>query len=187
TASGVEGSWKHLQRVWRLVQSCEDVSTAAPENTVLLRQSHQAIDSVTKDIEAFRFNKAIARLYELASQIAAANDDPSQLAATKILVQLMFPFTPHLSEEAWSQLGGDNMLAVSSWPEADPSLLTSDTIVLPVQVNGKKRTEISVNADADADDVRKIVLEDPTVRKHLDGAEPKRVVVVPKRIVNVVL
>ncbi|MGD1869970.1 MAG: leucine--tRNA ligase [Neomegalonema sp.] len=187
TASGVEGSWKHLQRVWRLVQSCEDVSTAAPENTVLLRQSHQAIDSVTKDIEAFRFNKAIARLYELASQIAAANDDPSQLAATKLLVQLMFPFTPHLSEEAWSQLGGDNMLAVSSWPEADPSLLTSDTIVLPVQVNGKKRTEISVNADADADDVRKIVLEDPTVRKHLDGAEPKRVVVVPKRIVNVVL
>ena len=188
TAAGVEGAWRHLQRVWRLVDEAETAPDKAPDApTELMRQCHQAIDSVTRDIREFRFNKAIARMYELTAQIAGAGDDPARRGASKALIQLMFPFTPHFCEEAWERLGGDSLLATTAWPEADPELLKTDSVVLPIQINGKKRGEISVPADATEDAIRQAVLEDAVVVKHLDGASPKRVIVVPNRIVNVVL
>ena len=187
TAAGVDGAWRFVQRVWRLVDAArQEAPVALGAPTDLDRFAHQTIAAVTDDIEAFRFNKAIARLYELAAQIGSAKDGAPRRASTEVLVRLMFPFTPHLAEEAWETLGQGDILATSPWPVADQSLLVADEIVLPIQINGKKRGEITVSAEADADEIKRMVLETDLVLRHLEGNAPKKVIVVPKRIVNVV-
>ncbi len=189
TATGAESAFKHLQRVWRLVCSTAVAagSNSSGESGEALRLAHKAIAAITDDIEQFRFNKAIARLYELTSQIAAAPvDQPGRRSAVAILVRLMFPFTPHIAEEGWAMLGEQQMLAKSPWPKADPAFLVEDTIVMPIQINGKRRGEIEVAADADAATIEAQVLSLDVVQKHLGGSAPKKVIVVPKRIVNVV-
>ena len=188
TESGVEGAWKFVQRVWRFVNDAQDAPALPPgvEPTPLQKKAHRAADAVTKDIEGFRFNKAIARLYEFAGDISSNADDPARRMAVDMLIRLMFPFTPHLSEEAAQMLGGQQMLAKSSWPEVDPAFLVDDTVTLPIQINGKKRGEITVSASAAADEIKTLVLGMEVVQKHLGGAQPKKIIVVPKRIVNVV-
>ncbi|HRO04844.1 MAG TPA: class I tRNA ligase family protein, partial [Terricaulis sp.] len=157
-----------------------------------LRQlAHRAIQSVTEDIEHFRFNVAVARSYELVNAIAKlkGTDGGSQFArgeALRILAQLIAPFMPHLAEECWEKLGLVGFVAVEPWPVADPALAARNTVTLPIQVNGKKRGEIEAAKDAPEADVRAAALANPAVALFLEGQTVRKVIVVPNRIVNIV-
>ena len=198
TAAGVEGAARHIQRVWRLVEAAAPASPAdaahadAPEAIALRRVTHRTVAGVTADIEGFAFNKAVARLYEFVNALSRAPEDGPGIAAARAealaaLARLMAPMTPHLAEEIWAALGRAGLCANAPWPEADPALLRDDTVRLPVQVNGKRRGEIEVAADADAATVEAAALADADVVRVLAGAAPRKVIVVPGRIVNVVL
>ncbi len=196
TTAGAEGAWRFLQRIWRLVDEAADHLGSAGDVTKgskdLRKAVHRTVDGVAGDIDGFAFNKAIARIYELANAIgrfdATSDDDWAALReALNVLVQLMAPITPHFSEECWVRLGHDTILAETVWPVVDPALLKDDEVLMPIQINGKRRAEISVAVDADKASVEKMALEHPSVQKFLDGATPKKVIVVPGRIVNVVV
>ena len=196
TTAGAEGAWRFLQRIWRLVDEAADHLGSAGDVTKgskdLRKAVHRTVDGVAGDIDGFAFNKAIARIYELANAIgrfdATSDDDWAALReALNVLVQLMAPITPHFSEECWVRLGHDTILAETVWPAVDPALLKDDEVLMPIQINGKRRAEISVAVDADKASVEKMALEHPSVQKFLDGATPKKVIVVPGRIVNVVV
>jgi leucyl-tRNA synthetase len=188
TAAGAEAAHRHLARVWRLADETATATAGGAGDGSLLRAAHRAIRDVTADIEGFAFNKAIARLYELTGAIGRAPAGaPERRFALRTLAQLMAPMTPHLAEEVWAMLGGEGLVAAARWPEADPALLVEASVTLPVQVNGKRRAEIEVPAGSDAATIEALVLQDPAVRRALNGAEPRRLVVVPDRIVNVVV
>ena len=143
----------------------------------------------------------MARIYELVNQIAAAlailpqmRPDQADFSlgwaireALELLVGVMAPMMPHLAEECWQALGREGLVADRAWPEIDPSLLVEDTITLPVQVNGKKRGELTIPVDASQADIEAATLALDAVRRALDGRRPRKIVVVPKRIVNVVV
>jgi leucyl-tRNA synthetase len=199
TAAGAEAAHRHLARVWRLAAEAADGSAgrsadeaapaAAEEALPLLRATHRAIRDVTADIEGFAFNKAIARLYELTGAITRAPAGATQARrfALRTLAQLMAPMTPHLAEEVWSLLGGRGLVAAARWPEADPAMLVEASVTLPVQVNGKRRAEVSVPAGSDTAAIEALVLQNEAVLRALGGAAPRRLIVVPDRIVNVVV
>jgi leucyl-tRNA synthetase len=196
TTAGVEGAWRFLQRVWRMLELAGPAEAApaetGPAAAALRKATHKTIAGVTTDIEGFTFNKAVARLYELANAIQRTEGDGADVAfarreALEALVRLMNPMTPHLTEELWQALGHDTALVDTPWPEADAELARDDTIVLPVQVNGKKRAELEVARDADNATVEGMALADPDVARFLEGRTPKKVIVVPGRIVNVVV
>ena len=189
TASGAEAAFKHLGRVWRLAY---EVTTRGPGNpahdAALLKAMHRAIADVTAGIEGFAFNKAVAKLYEFAN--AFSKSDASAVAkgqAMLTMAQLMSPMVPHLAEDIWEMLGGKGLVATAPWPKAEPAMLVEDSVTLPIQINGKRRAEISVPKEMPAAEVEKIVLADEAVIKALAGAAPKKLIVVPGRIVNVVV
>ncbi|MEZ5921802.1 MAG: leucine--tRNA ligase [Parvularculaceae bacterium] len=211
TEAGAAGAWKLVARIWEAVEPAEgalkahDFSkppvTASEAELSLRRATHQAIAGVTEDIENFRFNKAIARIYEFLNALKKApplrrpDGSPAngpraeafaQAEALSALARLISPFTPHLAEECWERLGGDGLICRAPWPEADPALLVKDEVVMPIQVNGKRRAEISVAADADPKTVEAAALSDEAVKRHIDGLTVRKVVVVPGRIVNIV-
>jgi leucyl-tRNA synthetase len=142
------------------------------------------IAGVTDDLEAMRFNTAISKLMVFAKDVV--RDAPLPRRAAEVLVLLVSPLAPHLGEELWQRLGHAKSLAYEPWPTADPALLLDSEVTLVVQVNGKKRDEIRLPADAGEAAVREAALALESVRKHLDGRAPKKVVVVPGRLVNVV-
>jgi len=189
TASGAEAAWKHLQRVWRLtVEITEDSSSDASNDIELEKAKNIAIDAVTNGVEGFAFNKSIAALYQFTNILAKSPASKNaKIDAMLTMAQLMQPMTPHLAEEIWSSLGGDGLVTEAKWPILDASMLINDTIVLPIQVNGKRRDEIQVNVDLSKDEIEKIVLERPSVLRILDGNAPKKIIVVPGKIVNVVI
>ena len=189
TASGAEAAWKHLQRVWRLtVEITEDNSSDASKDIELEKAKNIAIDAVTKGVEGFAFNKSIAALYQFTNILAKSPASKNaKIDAMLTMAQLMQPMTPHLAEEIWSSLGGDGLVTEAKWPILDASMLINDTIVLPIQVNGKRRDEIQVNLDLSKDEIEKIVLERQSVLRILDGNAPKKIIVVPGKIVNVVI
>ncbi len=137
---------------------------------------------VTEDMEALRFNTAISKLMVLAREIT--RNAPLPRSAAETLLLLLAPLAPHLAEELWQRLGHDASLAHEPWPEADPALLAEETIRLAVQVNGKRRDEIEVPADADEDTIREAALRSEKVRKHLGARAPRKVIVVKGRLVN---
>ncbi len=189
TASGAEASGKHLGRVYRI--AAELVGTNDPANdhdNPLLKEMHKTIHDVTQGLESFGFNASIAKLYAFTNTLAkskAGSDAKRQAART--LAQLMSPMTPHLAEEIWSLLGGDGLVINAPWPQPDPAMLIDDEVTLPIQVNGKRRAEISVPKDMPKEEVEKLALAQETVIRAMDGAPPKKVIVVPGRIVNVVV
>lgn len=191
TASGAEAAWKHLQRVWRLADELDavaDSADCAAENLALEKARHRAIDEVTKGIEGFAFNKSVAKLYELTNTLAKSKANKTTRASVlKTMAQLMQPMTPHLAEELWAFLGGTGLVAQADWPKADAAMLVDDTVTLPIQINGKRRDEITVPKSMPKEEVEKLVLANETVIKLLDGASPKKLIVVPGRIVNVVV
>ena len=190
TASGAEATYKHLSRVWgicdRIGQMPADHKGEGDEE--LARSVAKAIDEVTRAIETFAFNKAIAALYGLTNTISRANaSTPAMKDAIRTLAKLMSPMTPHIAESIWTYQGGAGLCAQSPWPKADPALLVDDTVILPIQINGKRRAEISVPKDMPADEVEKIALANDDVVKFLAGQPVKKIIVVPGRIINVVI
>jgi leucyl-tRNA synthetase len=173
--------------------SASDPAPAAGEEALSLRRAaHRCIRDVTEGVEGFAFNKAIAKLYEFTAALGKATGTaPDMLEARafglRTLARLLQPMTPHLAEEIWSAMGGQGLVALAPWPEADAAMLAAAEIILPVQVNGKRRAEISAPAGLDAAAVEALVLADPAVRRALNGASPRKLIVVPDRIVNVVL
>ncbi|MGB0904821.1 MAG: class I tRNA ligase family protein, partial [Mangrovicoccus sp.] len=194
TAAGADASFKHIARVWRLADAVRQRSDeAAPEggseeDRALAKLTARAIVDVTHGIENFSFNTSVAKLYGFTAAVAKSKASaPALREALLVMAQLMAPMTPHLSEEVWSMLGGDGLVAQAPWPKADPALLIDDEVTLPIQINGKRRSEISVSKDLDKAEIEKLALADPAVVKALDGKSPKKLIVVPGRIINVVV
>ena len=203
TQAGIEGAWRLVQRIWRLVGEAGELAAgeSAPEQFAgaaldIRKAAHKALSKVGEDIERLRFNVAVAHIYELTNTIGSAlqqagkKPGPGVTAALReaveLLVRMSAPMVPHLAEECWKALGHDTLLASVEWPEVDPAMLVEDTVVLPVQVNGKKRDELTISRDAGTQEIEKAVLALEGVRKALGGAAPRRIIVVPQRIVNVV-
>ncbi|MCL4067716.1 leucine--tRNA ligase [Pseudomonas sp. GX19020] len=189
TASGADATSKHLTRVWTLSDRVASMPSdyAGTADLELQKAVARAVVEVTKSIEGFAFNKAIAVLYGLTNTLAKA--DASALVARdgmRVLAQLMQPMTPHLAEEIWAMQGGEGLCARAGWPKADPALLVDDVITLPIQINGKKRAEISVPKDLASSEVEKLALAHEDVVKFLGGNAVKKIIVVPGRIINVV-
>ena len=188
TAAGAEATHRHLGRVWRMAAEIGAAPERGHGDDDLLRATARAIHEVTMGLESFGFNSAIARLYAFTNVIAkSAASRGTRREAMQTLAQLMAPVVPHLAEEMWSMLGGKGLVADAEWPEADPALLIDESVTLPIQINGKRRSEITVPRDMTAAEVEKLVLEDEWVARSLDGGAPKKLIVVPGRIVNVVI
>ncbi|MGB7319557.1 MAG: leucine--tRNA ligase [Planktotalea sp.] len=190
TASGAEASFKHLGRVWsicdRIGQMDKDAQGEGDED--LLREMHKAIRDVTSGVESFGFNAAIAKLYGFTSTLAKSKAGyAAQREAVMTLAQLMAPMTPHLAEDIWAHQGGVGLIINAPWPVADEAMLVENNVTLPIQINGKRRGEITVPKDMSKEEVEKVALNDEAVQRSLDGATPKKVIVVPGRIVNVVV
>jgi leucyl-tRNA synthetase len=201
TEAGVTGAWRFQQRLFRIataaIEKLPPAGTPKPEifsdpATALRRAAHKSIAGISTDIEAFHFNKAVARLYEFANIIdsAKAEDESAKWAlreALEIFVRLIGPMTPHLAEELWGALGHKSLLADSPWPLPDDALLVDDTVTVAVQLNGKLRGTIALAKNAPKEVAEKTALALPELARGLDGKTPKRVIVVPNRIVNVVV
>lgn len=189
TASGAEATFKHISRVHRIASEIATMDDAAGKgDDDLLRAMHKAIEDVTSGVESFGFNAAIAKLYGFTSALAKSKaGGGAKREAMRVLAQLMSPMTPHLSEEIWTMLGGQGLVINAPWPVADPKMLVLDTVTMPIQINGKRRSEIAVAADMPKDEVEKLVLGLDIVVAALNGAAPKKLIVVPGRIVNIVI
>jgi leucyl-tRNA synthetase len=200
TEEGVQGAARFVQRVWRLVgEVAERTPNAAldgPVDTPLRRAAHKTLAAVEDSIEALRFNVAVARIYELANALQAAlqaartgakvESDADLHEAAGLLVQMIAPMMPHLAEECWRALGREGLVAEASWPAVERALLVENAITLPVQVNGKKRADVTVARDADQAAIEAAVLSLDAVRRATDGRPVRKIIVVPQRIVNVV-
>jgi leucyl-tRNA synthetase len=188
TASGAEATFKHLTRVHRIATEIAALPEGTGDDEDLQRQMHRTVQDVTMGVESFGFNAAIAKLYAFTAALQKSQaGGTARKLAMRSLAQLMSPMTPHLSEEIWAMLGGEGLIANAPWPVADPAMLLDDTITLPIQINGKRRSEIAVPVDLPSAEVEKRVLADEAVIRALDGAAPKKMIVVPGRIVNVVV
>jgi leucyl-tRNA synthetase len=200
TEAGVTGAWRFQQRLYRIateaLEGLPPVGAPRPASftdaaIALRRAAHKTVAGLSADIEAFHFNKAVARLYELANAIGGdtpkdASHKWARREALEIFVRLIGPMTPHLAEELWQALGHKTMLAEEPWPVAEPALLVDDTVTVAVQLNGKLRGTLQLAKDAPKDVAEATALALPEIMRALDGKTPKRVVVVPNRIVNVV-
>jgi leucyl-tRNA synthetase len=201
TDAGVEGAWRFTQRLWRLVDDNLDQlpgKDAAPPAalsgpaTELRRSVHKTVAACSEDLEQFRFNRAVARIYELSNTLGAfsAQDAGAGWAlreGIELLVRLLAPMMPHLAEELWQRLGHERYLVDQPWPVAEADLVSDDQAVLAVQVNGKKRATITLPVDAAEDDATAAALAEPAVQRAMDGKAARKVIVVKNRIVNVVV
>ena len=206
TQDGIEGAWRYVNRVWRLFEAAaangaaQHAPLSAPPqdapSLALYRDVQKATQAVTDDLTALAFNRAVARLYELTNALSAfrpTTDLAQQTYADGMrrLAQLLGPMMPHLAETGWHMLGGaalsGGLLADADWPQADTRVLEEDSLTLPVQINGKKRAEISVPKDADAASIEELVLAEPQLEKFLDGKTIKKTIIVPGRIINLVI
>ncbi|CAK10215.1 leucine--tRNA ligase [Rhizobium leguminosarum] len=203
--AGVEGAHRFTQRLWRLISEAADaLSAVAPapatdgEALSISQAAHKTLKAVQNDYDKLWFNKAVARIYELVNalaapmtKVAAGEGDATYRAAVRdaaeILIQLVSPMTPHLAEECWAALGNEGLLARASWPQYDETLVIENSVVLPVQINGKKRAELTISRDADQNTVTDAVLDLDAVKNALNGQAPKKIIVVPQRIVNIVV
>jgi leucyl-tRNA synthetase len=182
--AGIEGCWRFVQRLWRLFGQHD--AGAAGEDKALARKTHQVIAAVAEDIEALAFNKAVARIYELTSAIEKAAPSADRNAAIRTALQLAAPMMPHLAEEGWAALGQEGLVADAPWPEADPALLVEDEVTIAVQHKGKLRDTLTAPKGASKETLEALALASEKVQRSLDGAEVRKVIVVPDRLVNIV-
>ena len=181
--SGIEGSWRFVQRLWRLV---DGVAEAEGRDAAIDRKLAQTIAGVAGDIEALQFNKAVAKLYALVNAVEKAAPSASRTAAIRTLVRLVAPMTPHLAEEAWAAMGEGGLVADAAWPDYDPALLVEDEVTIALQVNGKLRDTLTMPKGSGKDAIEAAARANANVIRLLEGAEPKKVIVVPDRLVNLV-
>ena len=229
TEKGVQGAWRFVQRLWRLIGEAAEIAEGAPDErpsrfspqaTALRKAAHTALARVTDDIEKLHFNVCIAYIYEFTNALngiigelgaqegqegepkkgaRGGSDGPSRSdsacapdlrwamrEAANILVRLFHPMMPHLAEECWAMLGHDTLVAQAPWPQVERALLVEETVTLPVQINGKKRADVTVARSAGNVDIENAVLALDAVKRALEGRSPKKVIIVPQRIVNVV-
>ncbi len=205
TEKGVQGAWRFVQRLWRIVNEAAQFSAGAPptrppafsDHALEVRKTaHRALARVSEDVERLRFNVCVAHIYEFARSLESVVTNSSEPAtpdlkfavreAAEIMVQLFHPMMPHLAEACWEALGHKSLLAIQAWPTLEPGLLVEDTITLPVQVNGKKRADVTIARDARNDDIEASVLALDAIKRALDGKTPRKVIIVPQRIINVV-
>jgi leucyl-tRNA synthetase len=208
TEQGVQGAGRFVQRLWRLIGEAAEVASPAdaappatfcPEALALRKAAHGALAKVSESIEKLHFNVCIAHIYEFSNTLQASFGSVegnggvtpdyawAVREAAEILVRLFHPMMPHLAEECWAALGHRTLVAEAPWPKVEASLLIEDTITLPVQVNGKKRADVTVARQAENADIEAAVLALDAVKRALEGRRPKKVIVVPHRIVNVVV
>jgi leucyl-tRNA synthetase len=201
TEAGVEGASRFQQRVWRLVNDLVDSGTASETDSAdetaalaLRKIVHRSVHGVASDIEGLRFNRAVAQIYELTNALVKAVNGKAGAATqaalnegTRSLIQLISPMMPHLAETCWEVLGAEGLVADALWPEVDPKLLVDDEVTMPIQLNGKRRGELVVAKGTPAAEVEAQVLALEVVVKALEGKTPKKIVVVPDRIINIVV
>jgi leucyl-tRNA synthetase len=204
TEAGIEGASRFQQRIWKLVQETLQIAdlppagdTAANDIEATRKLVHRAVKAVGDNIEALRFNSAVAQIYELSNGLArfaaaleaepAANGVAVLRDGVTRLVQLIAPMMPHLAESCWAALGGAGMVADAGWPEIDPALLVDTDVTVAVQINGKRRAEITLPKGAAGAEVERQVLSLDAIASMLAGKAPKKIIIVPDRIVNVVI
>jgi leucyl-tRNA synthetase len=181
--AGIEGASRFTQRIWRLAIAN---TAAAGEDEALRRKLHRAIAAVGAAIDGLAFNKAVAQLYELVNAIEKAKPSTDRNEAVLALVKLVSPMAPHLAEEAWATMGGEGMVADAAWPAFDPTLLIDDQVTLAVQINGKLRDTITAPRGMPKEEAEALALASDKVQRQLAGAAPRKVIVVPDRLVNIV-
>jgi leucyl-tRNA synthetase len=181
--AGIEGTWRFVQRLWRLVEAV-DASQGADEG--LDKELHRTIAGVGADIEALGFNKAVAKIHGLANVIEKAKPSASRTTAIRTLILLIAPMLPHLAEEAWEALGGTGLIAHQQWPTHDPALLVETQVTVTFQINGKLRDTAMVDKGLDKAALETLALSSDKIIRALAGAAPKKVIVVPDRLVNIV-
>jgi leucyl-tRNA synthetase len=195
TEAGVEGAWRFVQRLWRMVSAApagagKPASADDGASMELRRTTHKTIAGVTDDIEKFRFNRAVARLYEFANALDDAKAQgvaSAKREALEIMTRLLAPMMPHLAEELWQSLGQKTLLAEMPWPEADPALTIDATATVAVQVNGKLRATLRLPRDMAKDAAERAALADENVQRAIAGKPLRKVIIVPNRIINVVV
>jgi leucyl-tRNA synthetase len=180
--AGIEGAWRFVQRLWRLT----DAMPSDGEDRELDRKLHKSIAGVAADIEALSFNKAVAKLYELANAIEKAPPSASRSEAARTLIRLVAPMVPHVAEEAWQRMGGNGLVADAPWPAANPALLVDDEVTIAIQVNGKLRDTLTAPKGMPRDEIEALALGSDKIVRLLDGKPPRKVIVVPDRLVNLV-
>jgi leucyl-tRNA synthetase len=181
--NGIEGAWRFVQRLWRLFDGLEE---GQGEDRDLDRRLHRTIAGVAGDIEALTFNKAVARLYELVNAVEKAKPSASRTNAIRTLVRIVAPMVPHIAEEVWAAMGNDGLIADAAWPEVDPALLVDDEVTIAVQVNGKLRDTLVMPKGAPRETVEAAALAADKIVRTLEGKPPRKVIVVPDRLVNIV-
>ena len=180
--AGIEGAWRFVQRLWRLT----DAMPSDGEDRELDRKLHKTIAGVAADIEALSFNKAVAKLYELANAIEKAPPSASRSEAARTLIRLVAPMVPHVAEEAWQRMGESGLVADAPWPAADPALLVDDEVTIAIQVNGKLRDTLTAPKGMPREEIEALALGSDKIVRLLDGKPPRKVIVVPDRLVNLV-
>jgi len=195
TESGVIGAWRFSNKIWGLVSDLPDrlpapdtvAKDALGEALELRRFAHKALEKITMGIENFRFNTSVAQIYELTNRLKKYKDnDAAKAEALGILIRTIAPFMPHLAEECWARMGGSGLVYQAPWPQFDPKLLIEDTVTLPVQINGKRRAEISIAKDMAKADIQALAMADAAVIRTLEGLTIRKVIIVPGRIINIV-
>ncbi len=194
TEAGVIGAWRFANKVWAIVSESQSdfgplsiAGDASGPALDLKKHAHKAIEKITHGIDVFRFNTSVAQIYELTNALGKyKTNDAAKAEALGILIRAIAPFMPHLAEECWSKLGGEGLCYHAPWPVADPDMLTEDAVTMPIQINGKRRSEISVPLDMSKDDIEALAMKDEAVIRTLDGLTVRKVIVVPGRIINIV-
>lgn len=194
TESGVIGAWRFSKKVWNVVSDTTSTegplaiaSDASGDALELRKLAHRALEKLTAGIEAFRFNTSVAQIYELTNALSKYDgQDAARMEALGILIRAIAPFMPHLAEECWSKVGGEDLVYHAPWPVVDPKMLVDDTITLPLQVNGKRRSELNIPKDMPKDEIEKLALADKAVQRSIGDATVRKIIVVPGRIVNIV-
>ena len=184
--AGIEGSWRFVQRLWRLfiaVAGNDDVG----EDKTLRRKLHQTVAGVAGDVEALSFNKAVAKVFELVNLIEKSQPSADRTTAIRSLARIVAPMVPHIAEEAWALFGEEGLIADAPWPEVDESLLVDDEVTIAIQVRGKLRDTITVAKGSGKEQLEELALASEKVQRSLDGADIKKVIVVPDRLVNIVI
>lgn len=188
----VEGVYRFLSRVWRMVVGDRaETNVLSPlvkdvePDAETLRLMHKMIQKVTEDTNGLRFNTAIAAMMEFSNHLTGKEVRPKSVLET--LTLLLAPYAPHMAEELWNVLGHTTTLAYQAWPKFDPALLVEDRVEIPVQINGKIRAKLMVAADLDQAGLEKLALTDPKVIEQITGKSIKKIVVVPKKMVNIVV
>ena len=181
--NGIEGAWRFVQRLWRLFES---EKAGAGSDGALDRKLHRTIADVAAAIEALSFNKAVAKLYELVAAIEKAAPSASRDTAVATLMRLVAPMAPHIAEEAWAAHGDGGLIADAAWPAVDAALLIEDEVTIAVQINGKLRDTLTLPKGLAKEDAEAAALASEKVLRALEGKTPRKVIVVPDRLVNLV-